>query len=312
MNQGASNLSADVDNVFLLIIGISTLFLVAITVVMIYFVYRYREKRNPVPTEIHGSTTLELIWTIIPTLIALMMFWYGWKAWIPVRNPPKDSMTITVTARMWSFSFDYPNGQVSNVLIVPKGKPVRLNLHATDINHSIFIPAFRIKQDAIPGRNNFVWFIATKEGSYNLFCTEYCGLRHSYMNAEVRVVSEADFNKWFNSGPKKLSAEEAAKPGAAGRLLYEQKGCVACHSIDGSKIVGPSFKGIYGEEVIVMADGKEKKVMVDDEYIKRSLYDPNAEVVKGFLPNMMVSYKTDLDDKKVKDIAEFIKSLNAK
>jgi len=312
MFEGASNLSAAIDNVFLLILGISTLFLVGITAVMLYFVYRYNEKRNPVPTEIHGSTKLELVWTIIPTLIALMMFWYGWKAWIPVRNPPEDSMTITVTARMWSFSFDYPNGLNSKTLLVPKGKPVRLNLLATDINHSIFIPAFRIKQDAIPGRNNFVWFIATKEGSYNLFCTEYCGLRHSYMSAEVKVVPEAEFNKWYASGPKKLTAEEAAVPGAAGRLLYEQKGCVACHSLDGTKIVGPSLKGIYGEEIIVVVDGKEKKVVVDDEYIKRSLYEPNAELVKGFLPNQMVSYKAELDEKKVQDIADFIKSLNAK
>lgn len=312
MFEGASNLSTGVDNVFLLIFGVSAIFLVAITVVMLYFVYRYHEKRNPVPTEIHGSNTLEIVWTVIPTLIALVMFWYGWKAWIPVRNPPADSMTITVTARMWSFSFDYPNGMSNNVLLVPKGKPVRLNLHATDINHSIFIPAFRIKQDAIPGRDNFVWFIATKDGSYNIFCTEYCGLRHSYMNAEVKVVDEATFNKWYASGPKKLTAEEAAKPGAAGRLLYEQKGCLACHSIDGTKIVGPSFKGIYGEEVTVVVDGKEKTIKVDDEYIKRSMLDPNAEIVKGFQPNMMVSYKGQIDDKGLQDIADFIKSLNAK
>ncbi|MEI6576177.1 MAG: cytochrome c oxidase subunit II [Bacteroidota bacterium] len=312
MFEGASNLSTGVDNVFLLIFGISAVFLLAITAVMLYFVWRYDEKRNPVPTEIHGSNTLEIVWTVIPTLLALMMFWYGWKAWIPVRHPPADSMTITVTARMWSFSFDYPNGLNNNVLLVPKGKAVRLNLHAVDINHSIFIPAFRIKQDAIPGRDNFVWFIATKEGSYNLFCTEYCGLRHSYMNAEVKVVDEATFKAWYASGPKKLSAEEAAKPGAIGRQLYEQKGCLACHSLDGTKIVGPSFKGIYGEDATVLTDGKERTVKVDDDYIKRSLLEPNADVVKGFQPNMMVSYKGQIDEKGIKDIADFIKSLNAK
>jgi cytochrome c oxidase subunit 2 len=312
MYEGASNLSTGVDNVFLLIFAVSALFLVAITAVMLYFVYRYHEKRNPVPTEIHGSTTLEILWTVIPTLIALVMFWYGWKAWIPVRNPPADAMTITVTARMWSFSFDYPNGLNNNVLLVPKGKPVRLNLVATDINHSIFIPAFRIKQDAIPGRNNFVWFIATKEGSYNLFCAEYCGLRHSYMNAEVKVVDEATFNKWYAAGPKKLSAEEAAKPGAAGRLLFESKGCMACHSLDGTKIVGPTLKGVFGHEVTVLVDGKEKTITVDEEYLKRSILDPNAEVVKGYQPNMMVSYKGQIDDKGIQDIIDFIKTLDAK
>lgn len=315
MFSGASNFVSGVDTAFVLIITISVILFIALTVVMLYFVYRYHEKRNPQPTEIHGNNTLEILWTVIPTILAMVMFYYGWKGWIPIRHVPKDALVIKTTARMWSFTFDYPNGKSSNILMVPQGKAVKLELKAMDINHSVFIPAFRIKQDAIPGKNNFLWFISDKPGSYDLYCTEYCGLRHSYMNAEVRVMPVSEFNKWFNDTTGLAAAKSGVSsgpPGAAGRKLYEGKGCLACHSIDGSKIVGPSFKGIWGEKVTVITAGVERTITVDDEYIKRSIQDPNADIVKGFKGGQMISYKTELNDAQIKEIIEFIKTLNEK
>lgn len=313
MFSGASNLASGVDQAFVLIFVISAIFLIGITVTMLYFVYRYREKKNPVPTEIEGNNRLEILWTIIPTALAMLMFWYGWKGWIPVRNAPKNAMEITTIARMWSFSFDYPNGKSSNILYIPQGKAVKLNIKATDILHSVYIPAFRVKQDAIPGRDNFLWFISDKPGSYDLFCTEYCGLRHSYMNAEVKVLALPEFEKWYNDTSGVMAATDstgAPKKGLAGARLVESKGCIACHSLDGSKLVGPSFKGIYGEKVTVVTQGSERTILIDDAYIKSSIYEPDADIVKGYKPGQMISYKTELNDKQVADIIEFIKGLN--
>jgi cytochrome c oxidase subunit 2 len=309
----ASNFVAGTDLAFYIIIGISALFFVSIMVVMLWFVYRYDKKRNPTPTEIHGNNKLEILWTVIPTLLALLMFYYGWTAWYPIRNAPDNALEIRAVARMWSFTYEYPNGKTSNDLKVPVGRPVKINLVAQDVLHSVFIPAFRIKQDAVPGKDNFVWFISGKEGTYDLFCTEYCGVRHSYMYSEVKVMPQAGFDKWFNDlSDVAVTSGPGADPVAAGKKLIESKGCIACHSLDGSKIVGPSFKGIYGKEDIVLAGGVEKKIKVDDEYIKRSIVDPNAEVLKGFQAGQMISYKTELNDEQIKAITEFIKSLGEK
>ena len=214
---------------------------------------------------------------------------------------------------MWSFSFEYPNGAVSNDLKVPIGRAVRVNMKAMDVLHSVFIPDFRIKTDAIPGKNNFIWFVSGKKGTYDLFCTEYCGVRHSYMNSTVNVMADADFDKWYKeNGEQGATAGGTAVPGAAGKKIMEQKGCIACHSSDGSKIVGPSFKGIYGENVTVVTGGKDRTLKIDEEYIKRSIIDPSADVVKGFVAGQMISYKTELNDKQIGEIIEYIKTLNVK
>jgi cytochrome c oxidase subunit 2 len=308
----ASNFVAGVDKAFYIILGISGFFLLAITAVMLYFVWRYNQKRNPVPKEIHGSSTLEIIWTVIPTLLALLMFYYGWKGFYPLRNSPKDALAITAVSRMWSFSFEYPNGAVSNDLKVPEGRPVRVNMKAMDVLHSVFIPDFRIKTDAIPGKDNFIWFVSGKTGTYDLFCTEYCGVRHSYMNSTVKVMPAAEFDKWYKENEAAGPSSGPAIPGVAGKKLVEQKGCIACHSADGSKIIGPSFKGIYGEDVIVLTGGKERTIKIDDAYIKSSIINPNDDVVKGYVAGQMISYKTELNDKQIAEIIEYIKTLNVK
>ncbi len=309
MFSGASNFVNSVDRLTLLIFLISLFFLVAITATMIYFVFRYNMKRNPKSEHIEGNLTLEIVWTIIPLILVGFMFIYGWRDWKMMKSPPKNAFTIKSNARMWSWSFSYPNGKVTDTLFVPMNKPVIINVNSSDVIHSLYIPAFRVKQDVVPGNKNFLWFIAQKEGTYDLFCAEYCGLRHAYMTTAVVAMPQKVFDKWY------IDTAAVAKVSATGKLILpglaiiKRNGCTACHSFDGSKIVGPSFKGIYGEKTTVVVNGKEQQVTVDDDYILESIYDPNAKVLKGFQSNLMQPYKDLISKDEVKEIAEYIKSL---
>ena len=304
----ASNFVTGVDKAFIVIMGISFVFLIGLTFAMLYFIYKYNRKKNPVATQIEGSTKLEIIWTVIPTLLVLVMFYYGWAGWAPMRTAPKDSFNITVNARMWNFTFQYENGKRSDTLFVPQNKPVKLNLVSVDVIHSLFIPSFRIKEDVVPGQDKMVWFIAQQEGVYELFCTEYCGLNHSYMYNYVKVMPEEKFNSWYVDTTKVVEAA-IDSPTANGKRIMKNIGCFACHSVDGSKLVGPSFKGLYGHTATVITKGDERDVTVDDEYIKRSIYDPNADVVKGYNKGLMLPYTDQLSEDDVKQIIEYLKTL---
>jgi cytochrome c oxidase subunit 2 len=189
-----------VDFAFFFIIAISVFFLVLITGLMIYFVFKYSRKRNPKAQNIHGSVPLEILWTVIPTILVLFMFYFGWAGYKELSNIPEDSMIVNVTAQMWKFNFKYDNGKISDTLYVPVNKPVKVILNSLDVNHAFYIPAFRIKKDIIPGKQNTSWFEATEIGSHPIFCAEYCGLSHSYMYTQVVVLPENDFNTWVNAG----------------------------------------------------------------------------------------------------------------
>ena len=304
----ASNFVTGVDNAFMLILGISFFFLIGLTLVMVYFVYKYNNKKNPVATQIEGSTKLEIIWTVIPVILVLIMFYYGWAAWTPMKNPPKDTFNIKVVARMWNFTFEYENGKKTDTLFVPLNKAVKLGLNSLDVLHSFYIPAFRIKEDIVPGREKMAWFIPQQEGLFDLFCAEYCGLNHSYMINLVKVMPEEQFNAWYIDTTQQVAAVTDS-PTANGQRIMKNIGCFACHSIDGSKLVGPTFKGVYGHKVAVITDGNEREVDGDDEYIKRSIYEPNADVVKGYNKGMMQSYKGQLSDDDVAQIIEYMKTL---
>jgi cytochrome c oxidase subunit 2 len=310
MFSGYSNFSGEVDTAFAIILGISLFFLIGITTVIIIFIVKYNKKKNPVASEIEGSTKLEIIWTVIPLILVLFMFWLGWRSYIPQRKVPADAMKIKVTAQMWSWRFEYENGQIEDTLYVPVNKAVVLNMVSVDVIHSLYIPAFRIKTDVVPGTDNFMWFKSLMPGDYDLFCAEYCGLRHSYMGTVVKVVDQGSFDKWYAAGPPKVDSTVAAVPGAAGKLLTEQKGCIACHSVDGTKIVGPSYKGIFGHKTIVETNGKEREITVDEAYLKKSILDPNADIVKGFPKGSMPDYKAMLTEDEVEKIVEFIKTLS--
>lgn len=304
----ASNFVKGVDDTFMLILGISFLFLIGLTLVMLYFIYKYNNKKHPVATQIEGSTTLEIIWTVIPVLLVLLMFYYGWSGWTPMRHPPKDTFNIKVVARMWNFTFEYANGKKSDTLYVPLNKAVKLELNSMDVVHSLYIPAYRIKEDIVPGRKKMSWFIPQTEGNYDLFCAEYCGLNHSYMINLVKVLPQKQFDSWYIDTTKQVAAVTDS-PTASGQRIMKNIGCFACHSVDGSKLVGPSFKGVYGHAVTVVTGGSEREVTADDAYIKRSIYDPNADVVKGFNKGMMLSYKGQLTDADIAQITEYLKTL---
>lgn len=304
MNQGASNFVEGVDSAFYLIIGISLFFLVAITFTMIYFVIKYNRKKHPKAVDVKESKKLEVIWIVIPTLLVLLMFYYGWVGFRPMRSIPEDAYWVKATGRMWSWSFEYPNGKVSPELYVPKGKPVALKLYSPDVMHSLYIPAFRIKEDVTPGVNNKMWFTANLLGEYDILCAEYCGDRHSYMLSKVKVLEPNEFEEWVNS--KNTGGAKMAK----GEELMAQNGCFACHSRDGSKVVGPSFKGLYGSKRSVFNEKNElNEITADDNYIKESIYEPNAEVVQGFPKGVMQSYKETISEDDLKQMIEFLKTL---
>jgi len=312
MFRGASTFVEGVDTAFAVIIGIALFFLIGITATIILFLYRYNEKKHPKAVQIEGNATLELIWTLIPLALVMGMFYYGWAGWVTMKRPPEDAMQVTVNARMWNFSFQYENGRITDRLYVPVNQPVRLNLKAADVIHSLYIPAFRLKEDMVPGlENNRAWFEATKIGTYSLFCTEYCGLQHSFMYTDVVVMSQEDFYTWY-SDTTGLVPEITAETNLAllGRQIVESKGCIACHSLDGSRLIGPTFKGAYGKTETVITDGKEREIIIDDEYIRRSIYEPDADIVKGYRKGQMISYRNEVSEEEVKLIIEFIKSLN--
>lgn len=301
--SGASNFSYGVDLSFAVIFGISLFFLVGITAVMIYFVIRYRRKKNPKATNIHGNNKLEIIWTVIPTILVLVMFYYGWAGYKPMRNIPDDAIPIKVYGQMWSWQFEYPNGKKSGRLVVPLNEPVSLELISRDVIHSFYIPAFRVKEDVVPGRNNMMWFEAQKEGTYDVLCAEYCGERHAYMLAEVEVVPTTDYEEW-------LAQSDVPEGEHPGLTIMKQNACLTCHSLDGSKLIGPTFRGIYGKsEVVITETGEEKTIIVDDDYLVRSIYEPNVEIVKGFNKGLMISYKSTIDEASVAQIIDYIKTI---
>jgi cytochrome c oxidase subunit 2 len=187
-----------IDQAFWYILSISIVLLFGITAVMVIFVIKYRRSRNPVPEDIRDNMRLELFWTVIPTLIALSMFWVGWKSYIGLRTVPEGAMQVKVTAEMFSWTFIYENGKESEgQLVVPLGKAVKLNVTSLDVIHSLYIPAFRIKVDAVRGMNTYAWFNADEKGEYDIQCTEYCGTDHSAMTAKLKIVPEEDYRKWL-------------------------------------------------------------------------------------------------------------------
>ena len=308
----ASNFVQGVDMAFLIILGISFIFLIGLTAVMIYFVYKFNQKRNPKATQIEGSVKLEIIWTVVPFLLTMFMFYYGWAGWKPMQKAPKDAMEVTVYGRMWNFSFEYENGRRTDTLFLPKDQPVKLNLVALDVLHSLYIPAFRVKQDMVPGKkDNFMWFEPQKEGTYELFCAEYCGLQHSYMYTYVEVIDNEAFKSWITDTTSvAASASTVDSPAATGRRIMQNIGCFACHTIDGTKLVGPSFKGIWGETQTVTTGREKREVAVDEDYIRKSIFDPNADIVDGFAKGLMITYEGQLSNDDVDNIIEYLKTLN--
>ena len=301
--NNVSNFVEGVDNAFVVILGISLFFLIAITITMIWFVIKFSRKKNPKARNVKEDIRLEVLWTVIPTILVLIMFYYGWVGYKGMREFPDDAMHVKATGRMWSWSFEYDNGKVSPTLKVPVNKAVVLDLYSPDVLHSLYIPAFRIKEDVVPGVNNKMWFEAYEIGEYDILCAEYCGERHSFMLSKVEVMGEESYNEWYGED---LSG---ADPIEAGLQVLLANGCTACHSLNGTRLVGPSFKGLYGAtKEVLLEDGTKKSLTADEEYITRSIYEPSVEVVESY-PKVMISYKKTINEEQLKQINAYLKSI---
>ncbi len=272
-----------------------------IFVVIIIFAWKYRRSVNPKPTQIEGSTMLELTWSILPFLVMLIMFVWGAQMFFAAQQPPKDAMEIFVTGKQWMWKIQYPDGgREIDELHVPVGRPVKLTMASEDVIHSFSIPAFRVRHDVVPGHYNTLWFTATKPGRYHLFCTEYCGNQHAGMIGWVDVMDEKDYANWASGGGTQGTMSEQ------GEKLFAQNGCSTCHLMDQQGRC-PVLKGLYNKPV-QLADGRT--VLADDAYLRESILEPNAKIVSGFEPNIMPNFKGQLSEENVIQLIAYIKSLS--
>ncbi|RJP21910.1 MAG: cytochrome c oxidase subunit II [Candidatus Omnitrophota bacterium] len=299
----ASTTAADVDWVFQFIFGVSAFFFILIVTLMIIFIIRFKRREGVEPGAApHHSMALELTWSIIPTIIVVLIFAFGFTTYMNMRIAPDNAYEINVTGQKWKWLFTYPNGHVDENLHVPVDIPVRLILTSVDVIHSLFVPAFRIKMDAVPGRYTDTWFQAKDPGEYLLFCAEYCGTSHSDMTSMVVVHKVGEFEKWMQDAANFLNT---MPPAEAGTRLYKIRGCAQCHSIDGTGGHGPTFKNLFGRDV-ALKNGST--VAADENYIRTSILDPMADIVAGFEP-VMPTYQGKLKAEEVTAIIEYIKTL---
>ena len=309
--EKASSFSPAVDNVFYFILGISVFFFCLIVVLMVAFVVLYRRRPgvDSQKTATH-NTALELFWSGIPIILVGVIFFLGFKAYLNIRVSPAQAYEIDVIAKQWSWTFKYPNGHVDESLYVPAGEPVRLVMQSQDVIHGLSIPAFRINMDVVPGRYTKIWFKADKTGEYQLYCTQYCGAGavgpnvrgHSDMVAKVVVLERKDFDKFMSDAENFL---KTLPPAQAGEKLYQRYGCITCHSIDGTKITGPSFKGIWGTTAEF---SNAPSQTVDENYLRESVLEPSAKIVKGY-QDQMPTFKGIIKDEEISAIIAYIKSL---
>ncbi|WP_373651042.1 MULTISPECIES: cytochrome c oxidase subunit II [unclassified Schlesneria] len=301
-----SDFAPAIDWLFYAITAISAFFFAIIVGVMVYFVLRYRRRpgHDAQPSASH-NTPLEIAWSVLPGFILLAIFAAGFLIFLDLRRVPEGAYEIKVTARKWSWAFEYPNGLVMEDLHVPADRPVRLLMSSMDVIHSLFVPAFRVKQDLVPGRYTEMWFRATGAGTHRLYCAEYCGQKHSTMVANVVVHEPADFEQWLRIETDKTNNLPPAELGA---LLYKRQGCAQCHAIDDNVQgkAGPSFAKTFGTQQR-LTNGES--VTIEENYLRRSILEPLAQIRAGFQP-VMPTYQGRLRDNEIDALIAYIKSLN--
>jgi len=299
-----STVAADHDWLYYFVFWTSFAMFVAIVGLMIFFCIRFHHTRYPVakPTEEH--TKMELIWTFSPLILLVLLFHWGFQGYVKGAIAPDDAIQIRVYAEQWQWKFAYPNGsQELNNLRVPVDTPVKLIMSSKDVLHSFYVPEFRLKKDVVPGQYSTMWFRATRTGKAQVFCAEYCGTSHSGMLAKIDVVTKQEYDKFLKEGvgmPEGVTTQEDW-----GKFLYNQSACNTCHSLDGSPLVGPTWKGIWGRSE-TLTDGTS--VTVDENYVRQSILEPNAKIVKGFEPKMP-AYAGVLQDKQIDALIAFMKTL---
>lgn len=299
----ASTFAEETDALFMYILYISIVFFVLIVAAMIYFVVKFRRRPGYKgdSSALHNNA-LEITWTVIPTLIVIWIFARGTEGYIKMMTPPGETIDINVTARKWDWSFQYPNGAISDQLHIPNGKAIRLRMRSEDVLHAFYVPAFRAKTDVVPGRVSVMWFEPTLEGEYDLFCAEYCGDQHSEMIKRHGVVvhDQAGYEAWLAEAVK-----PPTHPVAHGYWLYSRMGCKSCHSVqDGVKVVGPWFANTYGK---TFKNSNGEDVTFDAQYVRESILNPQAQYREGYqTASQMPSFQGKLDEDQITAITAFL------
>lgn len=299
-----STLAGETDALFHFINVTSIILLIGITVAIIYFSWKYRRKsEDDVTPVITHNSKLEITWSVIPLILVMIVFGWGFTGYMNLATAPDDAYEIRVVAKSWLWEFHYNNGAVSvNELNVPANKPVKLIMSSEDVIHSFFVPDFRVKRDVLPNRYSSVWFEATETGESVIFCTEYCGTQHSNMDAVVNILTQDEFDTWLEAGD---TVDENVPPAERGEALVSRNGCNACHSVDGTSGIGPSFAGLWNSDRALQ---NGETVTADENYIRESILESNAKVVEGYDP-VMPSYQGIINDRQIDDIIEYIKTL---
>ena len=296
----ASTMATQVDVLFFFLVGISVFFATLIFIVIIVFAVKYRRRsEDERPQEIHSDLRLEILWTVIPLGLTLVMFVWGAKLFFIINDPPANSLEINVVAKQWMWKVQHPEGQLEiDELHIPVGRPVKLTMTSQDVIHDFFVPAFRLKKDVLPGRYTTVWFEATAAGEYHLFCSQYCGTQHSLMIGRIVVMPVTEYQAWLSGGATGVSLA------TAGERLFQRLGCNTCHVESGAGR-GPSLAGLFGKTV-KLAGGNS--VIADETYIRESIVNPQAKIVAGYEPIMPV-FKGLISEDGILQILAYLKTL---
>src|SRR5215472_15571783 len=295
----ASSTAGNVDALFIFLLIVSGMMTLLIFTALVYFAARYRHQKGVMAEQVEGSTPLELTWPIIPFGVFLVIFAWGAVVYFKGRTPPRDATEVYVVAKQWMWKLEHAEGQREiNELHVPVGRDVKLIMTSQDVIHSFYVPAFRVKQDVLPGRYTTIWFRATKPGTYHLFCAEYCGTQHSGMVGSVVVMEPRDYEAWMSgAGSQPLAV--------TGQALFSQLGCITCHRSDNTQGRGPTLVGMYGKPVL-LEDGRT--VVADENYVRESILEPAAKAVKGFSP-VMPTFQGQLSDEQLNSLVAYIKQM---
>jgi cytochrome c oxidase subunit II len=299
--ESASTLAWKVDALYFYLSGVTLFFTLLISVVLIFFVIRYR-RRTPyeIPRPVAGSHKLETVWTVIPLIIAMTIFGWGAGVYYEQYRPPQNAVEIYVVGKQWMWKIQHSTGQREiNELHVPVGRKIKLIMTTEDVIHDFFVPAFRLKTDVVPGKYTTQWFEATKPGTYRLFCAEYCGMNHSGMIGQVIVMEPREFDNWLSGNAGNTT------PAVAGQQLYQSLGCVSCHGANGEGGRGPTLAGVFGRQVHL---ANNQTIQADEVYIRESIINPQAKLVAGFGP-IMPTFQGQVTEDQLMQLLAFIKSL---
>ena len=300
--EQASTFAPSVDQLFLFLIALTLVVSGGVAGLEFYFAVKYRRRSpNELPPQVHGSMKLEVIWTVIPFIVAMGIFVWGASVYFTLYRAPKEALEIYVTAKQWMWRFQHPDGQREiNELHVPVGRRVKLLMASEDVIHAFYVPAFRIKNDIVPGRYTTTWFEATKPGEYHLFCAEYCGTNHSGMIGKVKVLEPAEYQAWLSGGAVEGSLA------SRGEKLFQEKACNTCHRAD-VQGRGPMLTGLFGSRVALQGGAT---VTADEVYIRESIVNPQAKVVAGFQP-IMPTFQGQISEEQLLELIAYIRSLGA-